>query len=246
MSPSSRGVLESLAGHLLLVCLGASCLLSNVSAQEPIELSKGEIMVSVGWAVDSVTREDVLRGNVVFVPNGRTPKCRAIKMIQAAKVLASPDVFDDVIWDETSGNYDRNFVRTFENEERDVTGGYFIDYFSNNCRKGGSCSPYFRDHFANAGESGDGVNDGRRTGSASIVDYPFGWNVIYSISLETCSVCVNEDGSSVLGCVKWGATWPLFSPRYVNGIEGSDGPSETFRAAYANFSGYYDTGRELR
>jgi hypothetical protein len=215
------------------------CLADGVLAGEFFELPRGTMSADIGWTTDRITREDVLRGKIEFTPNGEGPSCKSIKMIQIAKVLESPDIFDDYQWDLSSGNYDRNFVRTLHNEESGITGGYFIDYLAVNCKKGEPCSPYYRDHFPNSDESQDGAEENGSIIPAAIVDYPFGWSTIYNISLEVCSVCVSGRIITFLGCAKWGATWPLFSPRYIPPVEASRTPSQTFMRAFDNFNQYY-------
>jgi hypothetical protein len=211
----------------------------SVLAGEYFELPQGTISADIGWTTDRITLEDVLRGKIEFIPNQEGPSCKSIKMIQVAKVLESPDIFDDHQWDLSSGNYDRNFVRTLHNEESGITGGYFIDYLGNHCVKGKPCSPYYRDHFPNSDESQDGAKENGAITPAAIVDYPFGWGVIYNISLEVCSVCVSDRIITFLGCAKWGATWPLLSPRYIPPVEASRAPSQTFMRAFDNFNRYY-------
>jgi hypothetical protein len=233
----------TISSYILDIVLSAGiitvCSADRLLAAETFQLSKGTVSADIGWTTDRITGEDVLRGKIVFTPNSEGPNCNSIRMIQVAKVLESPDVFDDHLWDRNSGNYDRNFIRTLHNEESSITGGYFIDYLAVNCAKGRPCAPYYRDHFPNSDESHDGRKDHNEFTPASLVDYPFGWSIIYTISLETCSVCTSGRDTTVMGCVKWGATWPLSSPRQISPVEASHDPSKTFTKALDNFNRYY-------
>ena len=80
-------------------------------------------------------------------------------------------------------------------------------------RPGRSCSPYFRDHWANPRESGDGYQGS--SAPAALVDYPFGWDVLQRIALESCARCV--DTGEFPGCAEWGAEWPAQGPRTRSG-----------------------------
>jgi hypothetical protein len=119
-----------------------------------------------------------------------------------------------------------------------VLPGYFIDHDAGRCVKGTLCSFYFRDSWPIADESQDGSYiRGHRPVVSSLTDYPFGWTIIESISLETCAVCA--DTTQIIACMKWGATWPETGVRQIHQIEGPAEPSATFIEALTNFERFY-------
>ena len=118
-----------------------------------------------------------------------------------------------------------------------IKGGHFVDHKAFACVPGASCSPYFRDHWANPRESEDGFQLDGRSAPSSLVDYPFGWQILEKISLESCARCV-ENGK-FLGCAEWGARWPIAGRRSITPITIHPKPSNTFLAALRRFEKFY-------
>jgi hypothetical protein len=146
--------------------------------QSEFELQSGIMLVTVKWAIDPESSADVLSGHLEFRPQAeRCGPCRNIRFIQAARV----DRDHDLTYDWSGLERNRNLMRTPE--------GFFLDHRASACLNASHCSPYFRDHWPNPRESRDGfVRDGVAT-SASLVDYPYGWDVMERISLESCARC---------------------------------------------------------
>ena len=72
-------------------------------------------------------------------------------------------------------------------------------------------------------------------------DYPFGWETLERISLESCARCAST--GAFLGCVAWGASWPEQGARTIQPIVSRDAPSSTFLAALRRFETFYGEGR---
>lgn len=218
---------------IFLTSLGLS---SIVCAQAPTLMSfngkHGLFSVESSWAVDSTTHLDVLRGRVEFLPS-ETLRCSKIQAVQVAKVLGNDA--QDFTW--SGGNEPRNQMRTAADQRKGIQPGYFVDHDPSLCQKGSPCSTAFRDHWPNADESSDGFRDGASFRSASLIDYPYGWELMQSIQLEACMKC--QDSGEYLGCVKWGARWPAVGARELNPSGFSENPSPSFFEALRIFSVYY-------
>ena len=74
------------------------------------------------------------------------------------------------------------------NAQSGILSGYFVDHDASTCAPGAPCSPYFRDSWANPGESRDGFHFGGSSAPSSLVDYPFGWDVMQRITC-ICKSC---------------------------------------------------------
>jgi hypothetical protein len=194
----------------------------------------GVLSASVSWEVDEDTHEDVLRGRVEYRPlEGPDCDCTRIRFVQIARVRQTDG--RDLTWH--LGEAPRNLMRTVEERDAGVEGGYFLDHDAFKCTAGRPCSPYYRDSWANPRESRDGFVMGRRVATASLVDYPFGWSMFETISLEACARCI--DTGRFLGCVKWGGAMPPIGARRVLPIQISDAPSPTFWVALTRFEAFY-------
>lgn len=201
----------------------------------------GQFYSHVSWTVDPFPpSNDVLRSLVEFIPNTKKNNlCPSIRFIQIARVEKTDGV--DYQWDSFEKN--RNSLRTVK--AAGVTPGYFVDHLSDKCEKGKSCSPYFRDHWANADESQDGYK--KSSGDlkkASLIDYPFGWTEFERISAESCAFCEHE--KKYYGCVKWSALWPLMGSRVISVPTFAGQPSKTFAQALNNFSKFYSPAKKLK
>lgn len=227
------------------VLLSVSVGLAQEHAASPREfrhaearVKRGSITVQVGWVIDPVTSLDALRGRIEFRPDpNRGSSCSSIRFIQVAKVEQSGG--RDLNW--SMGEANRNLIRTASGRHTGIEGGYFVDHEAFRCMKGQPCSPYFRDSWPNPDESQDGFQLGIATAPASLVDYPFGWDSIEQITVESCARCL--DTGSFLGCAKWGGRWPARGPRDILAIKVHEVPSLTFLAALRRFEVFY-SGRK--
>jgi hypothetical protein len=203
-----------------------------------VRLPSGVVTAIVNWAVDDETSCDVLRGYIEYRP-GSEPQgsCAHIRFIQVAKTQQNGGA--DYHWQGAEEH--RNLLRTSPKMGAGIEGGYYLDHEAFACTPGAPCSPYFRDYWANASESGEGFQQGGRSAAASLVDYPFGWDVMEQISLESCARCV--ESGEFLGCAEWGARWPLQGPRKIAPIRVRETPSKTFLAALRKFEEFYSRSR---
>ncbi|MBM3383490.1 MAG: hypothetical protein FJY29_13795 [Betaproteobacteria bacterium] len=213
-----------------------------VAIKTNFDLPKGRFSLDSRWTTVQQTADeiDVLAGRVSFLPKQRSSKekCGAISFIQTARVLNNRG--QDFEWPQ--GQHARNAMRTTTRGQK-ILPGYFIDHDAVLCKEGHQgCSPFFRDSWPN---SEDGSQDGSildgRSHAAVLVDYPFGWEVISSISLEACAVC--RDSGEYLGCASWGGTWPPVGERFVHTPVFSEQPSATFVNALERFKNYYSRAR---
>jgi hypothetical protein len=184
--------------------------------------------------VDDGTACDVLRGHIEYRPDGdRRGSCSSIRFIQVVKT--ERDGGFDYDWPGLEEH--RNLLRTSSQTGVRIQSGYFVDHRASACSPGTACSPYFRDHWANPRESADGLQADWGSAPASLADYPFGWDILEEIALESCARCV-ETGE-FLGCVQWGATWPPQRGRSISRIRVRETPSPTFLAALRRFEEFY-------
>jgi hypothetical protein len=203
---------------------GALCLapevVSDLSALTPdaahetrlvsIGLRSGTLVASVRWAFNEETAADVLRGRISFSPDAaQCSSCSDIRFIQVARIERNGGT--EYEWRGMEEN--RNLIRTASQARDGILDGYFVDHKASMCAPRGACSPYFRDYWANPRESGDGFRVLGSSASASLVDYPFGWDVMQRIALESCARCV-ETGE-FLGCAQWCAQWLPRGPRTI-------------------------------
>jgi len=196
-------------------------------------LQKGTATLQESWMIDSDSGSDVLRGHVEFAPNATAPLCGVVRMVQVARVEVTPGV--DYDW--TSLEVVRNQIRTAANTTSGVSSGFYLDHQAGKCTPGKPCSPYFRDFWANAEESQDGVISKAKVQATSLVDYPTGWDLFQRITLETCARCT--DSGAYLGCMNWGGDWPSIGVRSFLPVKGSDSPSSTFLEAVRLFNLFY-------
>jgi hypothetical protein len=203
--------------------------------QVSVPLRSGMLLANVAWTVDDVTSLDVLRGQIEYRPDADQPgSCPNIRFIQVVKTEQRDGL--DYEWQGLEEH--RNALRTADEIGAGIKRGYFVDHRASACAPGASCSPYFRDHWPNARESWDGFQLERRSAPASLVDYPFGWDILEQISFESCARCV-ETGE-FLGCADWGARWPAQGPRSIAPIRIRATPSKTFLAALRRFEEFYN------
>lgn len=186
---------------------------------------------SVSWTSDPIDDMDLLHGVIQYRPDSQTPSCGPIRMVQIARVQLEDG--RDYEW--TLGEANRNRIKTQASSRLEP--GYYIDHLASRCSPGKSCSPYFRDSWPNPDESRDGFKTSRGSQTASIADYPRGWDMFQSIRLEACAVCPVTNQS--LGCVKWGAEWPSMGDRKISGPVVKKTPSATFKTALRNFHEFY-------
>jgi len=197
-------------------------------------LPDGRLVANVSWIVDRSTEADAVRGRIEYRPDGNPHgACSSIRFIQVARVQCNGGA--DYTWE--MGEADRNLQRTRASAGTGVSAGYFVDHLASACQRGHGCSPYFRDSWANADESQDGFQAGDRRAAASLVDYPYGWDEIERISLESCARCV--DSGEFLGCADWGASWPPEGARTIATTRVHTLPSATFLAALDRFDRFY-------
>jgi len=200
-----------------------------------IPLRCGTLAATVSWDLDDETHCDLLRGRIEYRP-GSDPRgaCSSIRFIQVAKTERDNGI--DYGWQGLEGR--RNFLRSSSKMGPGVQGGYFVDHKASACAPATPCSPYFRDHWPNPDESSDGFQANWGAAPASLVDYPYGWDILAYIALESCARCV-ETGE-FLGCVEWGARWPAVGARTISPISVREGPSPTFLAALRAFEEFYN------
>ncbi len=188
--------------------------------------------VDVHWAIDPEDGESVLAAHLAFTPNAAAPICRSVRIIQVANMTTRSG--RPCEWPSLSGESDRNLTRTLA--------GFYVDHEAAKCAKGKPCSPYYRDSWPLPDESHDGAHLPGKTVSASMADYPFGWDQFRQISLEACARCV--DNGQFLGCADWGAFWPLVGNRPPPFTPtASNAPSRSFRAALRLFDSFYGMSR---
>ncbi|SPE24658.1 exported hypothetical protein [Candidatus Sulfopaludibacter sp. SbA3] len=201
--------------------------------QVSARLRSGTLAAAVNWAVDAETASDVLRGRVEYSPDGeQCGSCSSIRFMQIARTMQYGGT--DYQW--KLGEEHRNVLRTSSEMGPGIEDGYFLDHQAYACVPAQSCSPYFRDYWANPADSGDGFQAGWVSAPASLADYPFGWDILEQISLESCARCV--DTGEFLGCVQWGARWPQ-GGNSIAPIRIREGPSPTFLAAFRKFEEFY-------
>ena len=224
----------SASGTALVVPLKSDSNASQEVQRASAQLPSGIVVANVSWAVDEETGCDVLRGYIEFRPDAdKRSSCSSIRFIQVAKTEQSHGL--DYDWQ--GREQARNLLRTSSQMGAGIQGGYFVDHKASACTPAVPCSPYFRDHWANPLESRDGFQATWGAAPASLVDYPFGWDVLGRITLESCARCI-ETGE-FLGCAEWGARWPLFGARSISPIRIRQAPSQTFLAALHVFEQFY-------
>jgi hypothetical protein len=198
-----------------------------------VRLQSGTLVATADWAVNEYG-VDVLRGYIEYRPDAdQRRSCPHIRFIQVAKVQRNGGF--DYNWQGLEKH--RNLLRTSSEMGPGIKDGYFVEHMANTCEPGASCSPYFRDYWANATESEDGFQLSGHSAPASLVDYPFGWEIMEQISLESCARCV--ESGEFLGCADWGARWPLLGQRRIALIRVDSAPSKTFLAALRKFEEFY-------
>jgi hypothetical protein len=199
-----------------------------------VRVDSGTVVAHVSWVSDSDTSYDALRGRIEYLPApvpGRS--CNSIRFVQIARVQRNGG--SDYEW--TLAESARNLLKTPAAGESGIIAGYYVDHRAAACTFERPCSPYYRDSWANPRESRDGFQRGHSTAVASLVDYPYGWDTVEQISLESCARCV--DSGAFLGCADWGARWPRQGARDISPIQVHQRPSETFLAALDRFEAFY-------
>jgi len=207
---------------------------SREAQRASIRVPYGTVIADVSWTVDDERACDVLRGRIEYRPDkARMRSCSSIRFIQIAKTVRNDGL--DYNWQGSEQR--RNLLRTSHQMAAGVETGYFVDHQAYACEPSNPCSPYFRDYWANPRESRDGFQANSDFAPASLVDYPFGWEILGGIALESCARCV--DTGEFLGCAEWGARWPLMGDRSISPIRVSANPSPTFLAALHIFERFY-------
>lgn len=211
---------------------------AHESRQASIRLRSGTLVASVRWALDDEMSSDVLRGRIEFRPDAvDCSSCSSIRFIQIARTERNGGI--EYEWSGMEEN--RNRIRTTSRMGVGIFDGYFVDHKASVCAPASPCSPYFRDYWANPRESGDGYQASGRSAPAALVDYPFGWDVLQRIALESCARCV--DTGEFPGCAEWGAEWPAQGPRTISPIRIRETPSPTFLSALRKFEEFYNPVR---
>jgi hypothetical protein len=214
---------------------------SREAQQVSVDLRSGTLVASVRWVFDTETAADVLRGRISFNPNrAHCSSCSVIRFIQVGRAVKNGGL--EYEWPDMEEN--RNLIRTAGHARDGILDGYFVDHKASLCAPNATCSPYFRDSWANPRESGDGFNVGASSAPASLVDYPFGWDVMQRIALESCARCV--DTGEFLGCAEWGAEWLPQDPRTISPIRVHENPSPTFLMALHRFEAFYNPSHTAR
>ncbi|MEY2988105.1 MAG: hypothetical protein RJB13_1626 [Pseudomonadota bacterium] len=211
--------------------------MESLSRNKKISVAEGEFVIESKWKKIEQTSDaiDVLYGRVKFTPKFKdfTPACNNISFIQSARVLDNAG--QNYKW--PSGQQARNRMMT-KKSANGVAAGFFIDHDASLCAESRECSPFYRDSWPNTQDgSHDGASTPGRTSSAVLIDYPFGWEFISSISLEACAVC--RDDMKIYGCATWGGTWPPVGERFVHEVNASNLPSATFSSALLRFQRHY-------
>lgn len=208
--------------------------LTPLPIDESVPLTYGILNAKVNWDEDPITEMIVLRSLITFTPTSSL-QCNQISFIQTARV--DQEIRGDYEW--LGGEEPRNFIKTKSTKNQDIVDHFFIDHKAFHCEKGLYCSPYYRDHWPNLQESGDGIsyNDFQRP--ASLADFPFGWDSMERIVLEACAFC--KDDKRLFGCIIWGAQMPLFDQPQMIIPKASDVASPTFIKALDLFVHYYDS-----
>jgi hypothetical protein len=208
---------------------------AHESRQASIRLRSGTLAANVRWTRDDEAAADVLRGRIEFRPDAvDCSSCSSIRFIQIARTERNGGI--DYEWSGMEQN--RNRIRTTSRMGVGIFDGYFVDHKASVCAPASACSPYFRDHWANPRESGDGYQAGGSSAPSALVDYPFGWDTMERIALESCARCV--DTGEFLGCSQWGAQWPAQGQRTISPIRFSESPSPTFLSALRKFDEFYN------
>lgn len=201
-------------------------------------LDSGTFTLDVDWMFEISRAAEILRGYVEFTPHYEAPGCANISLIQAARL--DLELYGDSVWG--GGEANREKMKTREDQSQQIVGHYYIDHQANFSPPQSQRSPFFRDSWPNAKESADGFISKGSTRSASLVDYPYGWDSTYGmdrISLETCAVC--RENGYIYGCVQWGAQRPLspWSQREVFFPRARSEPTATFSEALRLFKDFY-------
>lgn len=205
--------------------------------KKSFSLESGDFTLDVKWKKAQQTSDevDVLYGRVEFKPksDSSAQQCKNISFIQTARVLDNAG--KDYQW--PLGQTARNLIMT-KGSRGGVSAGYFIDHDATRCAEESTCSPFYRDSWPNTQDgSRDGMLTTNHSSSAVLVDYPFGWEFISSISLEACAVC--RDDMRIFGCAMWGGRWPITGGRSVDDLNASEKPSGTFLDALRRFRKHY-------
>ena len=208
--------------------------------------AKGVIAVESAWMTVQQTASDVdvLYGRVSFQPNEllQAESCGDVSFIQIAKILDNSG--KDYQW--PAGQNTRNILKTKKITSAGVNAGWFVDHDDLRCKASAqTCSPYFRDSWPNEEEgSRDGKFINGSYSDAVLIDFPFGWEVISSATLEACAVCRKSE--ELLGCVSWGGTWPTTGDRALHDNSAGTHQSATFTSALRLFNQHYKTSFNLR
>jgi hypothetical protein len=169
----------------------------------------GVMSADIKWEINH-TGTDILYALLKLRPNEHVPTCSRLSFIQIAKLTVNGS---DYVWADSEGQSNRNLILT--KKQSGIEPGYFIDHNASLCTRGKSCSPFYRDSWANEEESQDGASTNFSKKAASLFDAPYGWERFEEIKLEACAVCQNGEELKVLSCVEWGGKWPLIEQRQI-------------------------------
>ncbi|HEX4859934.1 MAG TPA: DUF4157 domain-containing protein [Rhizomicrobium sp.] len=174
-------------------------------------------------------------GTITFNPDVKNcPTCKAIRLVQVVRVSDSSS--QEYHWPAGDTEAPREKVKTAEDKDKGIKGGYFVDHYAAKCSKGNKCSIYYRDHAPNATKSQDGSNDGTTAVKASLWDGPSG-PAGYLFEFETCARCA--DDGSVLRCLDWGFTSDAAGKVTPSANSEHADASATFGAAVGAFNKFY-------
>jgi RHS repeat-associated protein len=194
---------------------------------------------SVEFENDKNKRPYSIGVKVTFKANGDCPKCKLIKLVQIVRTY-DPDG-NDHVWEGAEAN--KEFLKTRNDIDKGIRGGFLVDHNATMCREGQPCSIFYRDHWENKKLSKDGHTGKKLTlgisVGASLFDAPQGTpGAIFEF--ETCAKCADGKNSDYFGCVEWGVKilGEQGGERYGD-VSGDDSTSGTFDRAVRIFDAFY-------
>jgi hypothetical protein len=172
-------------------------------------------------------------GTIEFTPIPKDcPVCNKIRLVQIVQVFEKPG--EDYKWPGSEAG--REKVKTTEDKKKGIKPNFFVDHKAASCAKGGKCSIYYRDHWANPSASQDGSNDGTTAKKATLWDKPTG-DADDIFNFETCARC--DDTGAYLRSFTWGFTADSSGKVTKDATSEDASPSATFIATVAKFDKYY-------
>lgn len=165
----------------------------------------------LGWTTNELGL-DALK----IIISSENKQCSNHAIIQIAKTLNNQN--KDIIWE--LGEINRNIIKTSNN--------FYIDHQS--CLDH-NCSMLYKDSWK------IGSNFGNNIKPTTIEDYPFGWDKMQEINLESCNYCL--DNNQFYGCIQFGAIYPVLGLKTIITPTYSDFPSQDFKESVNNFNNFY-------